>query len=133
MLLAHHQLTGSGRKAYDFAYLNTQQAATLRGDPTDSFDYGGITWERYKGRFSGVGFIDDDEALAVPQDVPELCITRFAPADYMETVNTVGLPYYAKQEILPFAKGVALEAQSNPIHLPTRPKAIVRIVDVLEP
>lgn len=114
-------------------YLNTQQAATLRGDPTDSFDYGGITWERYKGRFSGVGFIDDDEALAVPQDVPELCITRFAPADYMETVNTVGLPYYAKQEILPFAKGVALEAQSNPIHLPTRPKAIVRIVDVLEP
>jgi hypothetical protein len=58
---------------------------------------------------------------------PELLITRFAPADYIETVNTLGLPYYAKQEIMPFGKGVALEAQSNPIHLPTRPAAIVRL------
>lgn len=113
-------------------YLNTQQAAQLRGDPTDAFSFGGLVWERYQGRFNGVGFIGDEEAIAVPMDVPELLITRFAPADYMETVNTPGLPYYAKQEIMPFAKGVALEAQSNPIHLPTRPKAIVRLVDTLD-
>ena len=31
-----------------------------------------------------------------------------------------------------FGKGVAMEAQSNPIHLPTRPKAIVRLVDTLD-
>jgi hypothetical protein len=108
-------------------YLNTVQAAALRGDPRDSFDFGGATWERYRGRMNGVGFIADDEALAVPLGVPELLITRFAPADYMETVNTIGLPYYAKQEIMPFGKGVALEAQSNPLHLPTRPGAIVRL------
>jgi len=118
-------------KSVTSTYLNTQQAAQLRGDPTDTFDFGGITWERYKGRMNGVGFIDDEEALLVPQDVPELLISRFAPADYMETVNTPGLPYYAKQEIMRFGKGVALEAQSNPIHLPTRPKAIVRLVDTL--
>jgi hypothetical protein len=108
-------------------YLNTVQAAALRGDPRDSFDFAGATWERYRGRMNGVGFIDDDEAIAVPLGVPELLITRFAPADYMETVNTLGLPYYAKQEIMPFAKGVEIEAQSNPIHLPTRPGAIVRL------
>lgn len=118
-------------KSVKETYLNTIQAAALRGDPTEAFTFGGCIWERYQGRFNGVGFIADGEALAVPQDVPELCISRFAPADYMETVNTPGLPYYAKQEILPFAKGVALEAQSNPIHLPTRPKAIVRLVDTL--
>lgn len=120
-------------KSVKETYLNTQQAAQLRGDPTDTFDFGGITWERYKGRMNGVGFIADDEAIAVPQDVPELLISRFSPADYMETVNTPGLPYYAKQEIMRFGKGVMLEAQSNPIHLPTRPKAIVRLVDTLVP
>jgi hypothetical protein len=119
-------------KSVKETYLNTQQAAALRGDPTDSFDFGGATWERYKGRMNGVGFVADGEAIAVPQDVPELLISRFAPADYMETVNTLGLPYYAKQEIMRFGKGVAMEAQSNPIHLPTRPKAIVRLVDTLD-
>lgn len=112
-------------------YLNTIQAAQLRGDPTEAFAFGGQTWERFQGRMNGVGFIDDDEALAVPLGVPDLLISRFAPADYMETVNTPGLPYYAKQEVMQFGKGVMIEAQSNPIHLPTRPKSIIRLVDKL--
>jgi len=41
----------------------------------------------------------------------------------METVNTQGIPYYSKIEPLPFNKGVAGEAQSNPLHLCTRPLA----------
>jgi Phage major capsid protein E len=113
-------------------YLNTIQAAQLRGDPTEAFTFGGMTWERFQGRMNGVGFIDDNEALAVPQGVPDLLISRYGPADYMETVNTPGLPYYAKQEIMQFGKGVLLEAQSNPIHLPTRPKSIIRLVDTLD-
>jgi hypothetical protein len=41
----------------------------------------------------------------------------------METANTQGLPYYSKLEPLPFNKGMAGEAQSNPLHLCTRPRA----------
>ncbi|MFK1435856.1 major capsid protein [Pseudomonas aeruginosa] len=55
---------------------------------------------------------------------PDLFISAFAQADYMEVVNTEGLPYYAKLEHLPFDKGVAGEAQSNPLHLCTRPLAV---------
>ncbi|UVL97960.1 major capsid protein [Pseudomonas atacamensis] len=104
-------------------YLNTQQAASLRGDARESFDYGGITWERYRGKIAGITFVHDDKALLIPEGVPDLYISVFAPADYMETVNTEGVPYYSKIEPLPFNKGMAGEAQSNPLHMCTRPLA----------
>jgi hypothetical protein len=104
-------------------YLNTMQVASLRGDARESFEFGGIVWERYRGKVAGVSFVHDDKALLIPEGVPDLYISSFAPADYMETVNTQGIPYYSKIEPLPFNKGVAGEAQSNPLHLCTRPLA----------
>lgn len=110
-------------KSVKETYLNTMQAASLRGDARESFEFGGIVWERYRGKVAGVAFVHDDKALLVPEGVPDLYISCFAPADYMETVNTQGIPYYSKIEPLPFNKGVAGEAQSNPLHLCTRPRA----------
>ncbi len=104
-------------------YLNSQQAASLRGDARESFEFGGIVWERYRGKVAGISFVHDDNALLVPEGVPDLYVSWFAPADYMETVNTQGIPYYSKLEPLAFNKGVAGEAQSNPLHLCTRPRA----------
>jgi len=104
-------------------YLNTMQAASLRGDARESFEFGGIVWERYRGKVAGVSFVHDDKALLIPEGVPDLYVSSFAPADYMETVNTQGIPYYSKIEPLPFNKGIAGEAQSNPLHLCTRPLA----------
>jgi hypothetical protein len=114
-------------KAVKETYLNTAMASALRGDARDTFEFGGCTFERYRGRVGDIGYVADGEAWAVPEGVSELFITRFAPADYMETVNTNGLPYYAKQELMDFGKGVELEAQSNPIHLCTRPKAVIKL------
>ena len=57
----------------------------------------------------------------------ERFITRYAPADYMETVNTIGLPLYAKQELMRMNKGVELEAQSNPLNLRTKPRAVIKL------
>ena len=108
-------------------YLATAMAASLRGDARAAFDFGGCTFERYRGRVGDVGYVADDEAHAIPEGVPDLFITRFAPADYVEAVNTTGIPYYAKQELMDFGKGVEIEAQSNPIHLCTRPKALVKL------
>jgi len=110
-------------KSVEETFLNTIQAAELRGDARESFELGGIVWERYRGRIAGVSFIHDDQALLIPEGVPDLYISCFAPADYMETANTQGLPYYSKLEPLPFNKGMAGEAQSNPLHLCTRPRA----------
>ncbi|WP_437881030.1 major capsid protein [Pseudomonas sp. LRF_L74] len=108
-------------------YLNTLQAASLRGDRRVNFEFGGIEWERYRGKMGGQPFVADDSAELVPLGVPELFISAFAPADYMETVNTEGLPYYAKLERMRFDKGVEGEAQSNPLHLCTRPRAVLKL------
>lgn len=114
-------------KAVKETYLNTQMAAALRGDPREAFEFGGCVFERYRGKVGAVAFVGDSDAYAVPEGVPELFIARFAPADYMETANSNGLPYYSKQERIPFDKGVEFESQSNPIHLCTRPRAIVKL------
>lgn len=121
-------------------YLNTVQAQELRaamptsGDINETFEYGGITWRRYRtGRRGidanrGAAFIADNEARFVIRGVPDLFMTRFAPADYIETVNTMGLPRYAKQFQYPNDKGIGLEFQMNPISLCTRPQTLLRAV-----
>lgn len=72
-------------------------------------------------------FVKAGEALLVPEGKRGLFLTRFAPADYEETVNTVGLPYYASAERKKHNKGVDIELQSNPINVCTNPLAIRRL------
>jgi hypothetical protein len=111
-------------------YANWQAAVNLRSDPRLPFEYGGISWVRYHTRpkarkaRGNVPMIGDKTARFVAAGVPELYITRFAPADYEDTVNTIGLPRYAKQYPMPNGKGRQIEVQSNPICLCTRPEAL---------
>jgi hypothetical protein len=54
--------------------------------------YGGITFENYRGWIAGdtvTPFIDPNEAHFFPPGTPNLFKTFFAPADYIETVNTL--------------------------------------------
>lgn len=108
-------------------YKNWEAAAFLRGDRRQGFEFGGIYWERYRGKHGDKPFVNDASAYVVPEGVPELFITAFAPADYMETANTEGLPYYSKLERMRFDKGVEGEAQSNPLHLCTRPLSVIEL------
>lgn len=109
------------------AYERWEAGAHLRADPREGFYFGGCYWERYRG--GGKIKIADGEAYAQPIGVLDLFISRFAPGDYMDTVNTLGLPFYASSELLDHNKGVELEAQSNPAHLCTRPKAIIKLLE----
>lgn len=109
------------------AYERWQDGDMLRNDPRAGFPFAGIMFEEYRGSVGGNDFIPDNQAFVVPEGVRGLFISRFAPADYMETVNTIGVPYYAKQEPLDFGKGVDVEAQSNPLHMCTRPRSIIRL------
>ena len=110
------------------SYLNSQDNSAVRGDPTRSFVWGGITWEWYSGTSSCK--IADDEAYAIPEGVPGMFLTRYAPAPYQETVNTTGLPYYAKSEMMKFNKGIELEMQSNPLNICTIPRAVIKLTKV---
>lgn len=109
------------------AYDRWQDGEFHRQDIRAGFYHGGVFWEEYRGTVGGVSFIADGEAYLLPEGVPDLFVTHYAPADYLETVNTIGLPYYAKQEELRMGKGVELEAQSNPISLCTRPRTVIKL------
>jgi hypothetical protein len=111
-------------------YNGWQDAVQRRGDPRLPFEYGGISWKRMrvkpkaKAANGGNQFIASNEVRFVVEGVPELFITRFAPADYEETVNTTGLPRYAKQYPTPNGKARMLEMQMNAICLCTKPDAL---------
>lgn len=109
-------------------YLNQPAAIGLTGDPLQAIQFAGVTWERYRG-VSGCT-IGADEAYLIPMGVPGLFITRYAPANYTETVNTLGLPMYAKAEARRFGKGFDIEAQTNTLNLCTRPSAIIKLAKV---
>jgi hypothetical protein len=91
-----------------------------------AFEFGGIVFENYRGAVGGTAFVNTNEAHFFPVGVPGLFRTVFAPADYIETVNTIGLPRYAKQYPMPNGKGVHIETQMNPISYCTRPRVLVK-------
>lgn len=107
--------------------LKYQESVLLRSDVRAGFQFGGITWENYRGSVGGVDFVDDDDAYVFPIGT-SIFSTYFAPADFLETVNTVGLPVYAKvaldTELQRWAK---IHTQSNPLALCLRPRAVVKV------
>jgi hypothetical protein len=114
-----------GHAAVEKAYDRWMNGEFLREDQRSGFYFAGVFWEEYVGSVGGQDFVADGDALLIPEGVPDLFLTKYGPADYMDTVNTMGLPYYAKQEPMKFGKGIEVESQSNPIHLCTRPQVPV--------
>lgn len=105
-------------------YLNQQAANDLReADTLDAVVFGGVVWVNYQGY--GQVRIQDEEFRMLPIGVPDLFQTVFTPADYMEAVNTIGLPRYSKAEMMKFDRGIELETQSNPVTFCTRPGALI--------
>ncbi|WP_312328402.1 major capsid protein [Stenotrophomonas sp.] len=109
------------------AYKRWQDGAALRSDLRKGFVFGDGIFEELPGSTGGKLAIPDNEAIAFPLGVPDMFLTRFAPADYLETVRGVGLPYYSKTAKLRMDKGIELESQSNPLNINTRPDAVVRL------
>lgn len=109
------------------AYHRFMDSANLRNDPRSGFEFAGITFEEYRGKIGAVGFVNAAQARAFPMGVPGLFKTYFGPADFMETVNTIGLPLYAKQERMKFDRGVELHTQSNPLCLCLRPRVLIKL------
>ncbi len=106
------------------AFARHLDGAALRNDPRSGFEFAGVIIEEYRGTIDGVLFVPADECQFFPVGVPGLFQTAFGPADWIETVNTPGLPVYAKQVIMEFDKGVKIATQSNPLSYCTRPQVL---------
>lgn len=95
-----------------------------------AFPYVGIMWENYRGKIGTQDFIEPEECRFFPTGTRQIFLEVNAPADFVETVNTPGLPFYAKQDRMKFDKGIELHSQSNPLMICTRPSVLVKGVDV---
>jgi hypothetical protein len=115
-LITHSEIA----KAYD-RYLD---GAFLRqGQVRGSFEHSGIVFEEYRGRVGTVDFTDASKAYFLPG----LFRQYNAPADFVETANTIGLPRYAKQAVdQQFARWVMLHVQPNPLPICIRPRVLIK-------
>ena len=79
-------------------------------------------------------FTNPDTGKAIESTIPAKVIMARLPdktlldfGDFVETVNTVGLPRYAKQAIDDeFGRWVKVHSQSNPLPICTRPRVLVK-------
>ena len=109
-----------------------QQGQFNREFPGQNFVFNNVVFQVYSGYVVDAQgleheFIPAGKAYAYPEGLRDMFQIAYAPGDYMETVNTVGSPYYANQRMMDFNKGVELESQSNPIVLNTLPEAVIEL------
>lgn len=107
------------------AYANYQEARDrLGGDVRKGFTFGDVEFSEYYAVVSGQTFFPAGIGSMFPLG-DGIFGNVNAPANYNETVNTMGLEFYAKAEQREMAKGWKLEVQSNPGHFCLFPEALV--------
>lgn len=109
------------------AYEQWQAAQDRFGaDDRKGFTYGGVTFWDCPDEIDGKALVADGKASLYPVG-KGIFSTFYAPANWNETVNTIGLPYYAKTEPRRMGKGWDLEVQSNPVCLCHVPAALIEL------
>ena len=109
----------------------------LRQDVRRGFPFHGLTIEEYRGGASYLQengtygtrrFIPAGEAIAFPIGTQDVFSTYWAPADFIDTVNTMGEEIYVRNAVDPeFQRWVKLHSQSNPLPLVKRPALLVKL------
>jgi hypothetical protein len=109
----------------------------LRENVRKRFEFRGVTFEEYRGSanflqedgtYGSRRFIAAGEAIAFPLGTTDTFTTYFAPADFMDTVNSLGEEIYVRQAVDPeFQRWVKIHSQSNPLPLVKRPGLLVRL------
>lgn len=117
------------------------RAEQLLGDnyANGVFYFAGVFFENYAGTddvtgeeasdgaMTGKVGIASDEARAFLTGVPGLYGEYYAPGDFFDTVNTIGLPRYARMAMDDeFQRYVKVHVQQNPLPICLRPQTLVR-------
>lgn len=111
------------------AYVAAQQL--VGGDARNGFVFEGIKFQEYNATATDAAgtvrrFIASGDAHFYPVGTQASFETLYAPGTFLETVNTIGLELYAKQEPRKYNKGIDLYTESNPLPICYRPKLLVR-------
>lgn len=145
-LIPRGVLAVCGKTAFDKITANADVVSAFQKQGTEDvnindvrmtgLNYGGIKFVEYPGGLIGrdpkteadvdIPFVSDSAIHYIPLGIPNLFMLNFAPANYNETVNTIGQRMYFKIEPKEFGMGFKYNAQSNPLAVCTRPLALVK-------
>jgi hypothetical protein len=128
-LLIHPEVRESYKGQSEAAFLRNSYVGKNRSS-NPIFEFGGIVFENY-GAIDETGDgalmgIHTDKAKFLPVGTRGLFRTYYAPADYMDTVNTPGKPRYVHTQLMPNDKGMSGETQMNALSICTRPNTLLR-------
>lgn len=118
------------KDAFRYYVVNGQN---LAGDYRKGFTFAGLTFVNYTGTVTladgttTATMIPTSEAYAFPTGTQNTFKVYNAPAEFIETVNTLGLPYYAKQKIMDFDRGVNVHTEMNPLPICLRPGVLNKL------
>lgn len=112
------------KDAYKF---HSDAASRLGTDMRKGFTFGGVTFEEYRHSINGSRLISANQGHAFPEGTSDVFATYYAPADFNETVNTVGQAIYVKQWEKPGNRGIVLHSQSNSLPLCHQPAVLVKV------
>ena len=91
------------------------------------FEFGGLKFIVNRQKVGATPLVAASTGHAYPRGTQDVFLNGLAPADFNETVNTLALPYYAKQAGKQFDRGFDLHVQSNQLPIVAKPKALVKV------
>lgn len=111
-------------------YASGQQP--LREDVRRRFPFAGILFEEYAATVTlATGatetLLPANEGIAFPLGTMDTFVTYFAPANLIETANTIGLPMYARQLMRPDGSMIDVKTEASPLPVNKRPGLAVRL------
>ncbi|TDF41899.1 major capsid protein [Alteromonadaceae bacterium M269] len=104
----------------------------IGGDPRERFPLGGLVFKESNAKHypltgQPIRFVSEGKGHAYPEGTMSSFFTAVAPADFNETVNTLGQEYYAKIEARKMGRGYDLHSQSNVLPMCARPGVLIEV------
>jgi hypothetical protein len=116
------------------AILGWQAASVLLSDKRFAgLDIEGVVFEEYSGAVfladgsATVDFLGATEGLIVPLGTRNTFKRYLAPAARVDTINTLGKPYYAWQDLRQDKFGIDIKVESNTLPICLRPQLLVKL------
>jgi hypothetical protein len=115
-----------------YKYYASTGAQPLRDDTRQRFPFAGVMFEEYNATVTlSTGttekLIPANEGIAFPLGTIDTFVTYGAPANLIETVNTVGLPIYARQLARPDGSVIEVKTEASILPVNKRPRLAVRL------
>ncbi len=115
-----------------YKYFSSTGAQPLREDTRRRFPFAGIVFEEYNATVtlstgSTETLVAAGEGIAFPLGTLDTFVTYGAPANLIETVNTLGLPMYARQLARPDGSAIEVKTEAAVLPINKRPRLAVKI------